>query len=68
MIKGCDRLDNLRSIGVGTKEFRAKQVTETRRVYYMIFNRMVEISPHEHARAAAYLRDEIMKATETIEI
>jgi guanosine-3',5'-bis(diphosphate) 3'-pyrophosphohydrolase len=68
VIKACDRLDNLRSLGTASREFRAKQVNETRRVYYAIFNRMVEITPPEHAKAASYLRDEIMKATEAVEL
>jgi guanosine-3',5'-bis(diphosphate) 3'-pyrophosphohydrolase len=67
VIKACDRLDNLRSLGASSREFRTKQVTETRKVYYPIFNRMVEIAPPEQAKAAAYLRDEIMKLTESID-
>jgi hypothetical protein len=37
-------------------------------VYYAIFNRMVEITPPEHARAASHLRDEIMKVAEAVEL
>lgn len=68
LLKACDRLDNLRSIGGGSREFRQKQVNETRRVYYPIFNRMVELAPPEHSRAAGHLRDEIMKVTEAVEV
>ena len=68
MIKACDRLDNLRSLGVVPKEFRVKQLNETRKVYYSIFNRMVEITPSEHANAASYLRNEILKVTESVEM
>jgi len=68
VIKACNRLDNLRSLGAASKEFRAKQVNETRKVYYAIFNRMVEIAPPEHARAVSHLRDEIIRATEAVEL
>ena len=42
MIKACDRLDNLRSLGTASTAFRAKQVNETRRVYYAIFMKATE--------------------------
>ena len=66
MLKGCDRLDNLRSLDAASPAFRAKQVNETRKVYYAIFNRMVEITPAEHAKSASSLRDEIVKVTESV--
>ena len=68
MVKACDRLDNLRSLGSASTEFRVKQVNETRKVYYPIFNRMVDIAPPEHGKAAAYLRDEIMRVTESVDV
>lgn len=66
VLKGCDRLDNLRSLGFATAQFRQKQVSETRKVYYPVFNRMVAIAPREHVGSASYLRDEIMKVTEHV--
>jgi len=68
MLKGCDRLDNLRSLAAASPEFRAKQVNETRKVYYAIFNRMVDIAPADHAKAASYLRDEIVKVAESVAV
>lgn len=65
-IKGCDRLDNLRSLGEASPEFRAKQIKETRTVYYPLFNRLVEIVRAEHKPTATYLRDHIMKLTESL--
>lgn len=32
------------------------------------FNRIVELTPPEHGKAASYLRDEIMKVTEAVEV
>jgi len=63
LIKACDRLDNLRSLG-GSPEFRAKQVKETREKYYPLFERMLTLAPPEHAARARHMRDLVLKETE----
>jgi GTP pyrophosphokinase len=59
MLKACDRLDNLRSLKAGSKEFQDKQIEETRVKYYPIFDKLVAIAPKEQVMRAAYLRDKI---------
>ncbi len=44
-LKGCDRLDNLRSLSAGSLEFRRKQIAETEDHYYALFDRMVRECP-----------------------
>lgn len=49
-LKGCDRLDNLRSLEAGSLAFRKKQIVETDREYLPLFDRMVDESvPDERA-------------------
>lgn len=66
VIKGCDRLDNNRSLfgPTVTEEFATKQINETREKYYPLFDRMVELSPSRCKVRAAWLRDEIRSVTE----
>lgn len=44
-LKACDRLHNLRTLGSGSFDFRRKQLDETVRDYYPLFDRMVAESP-----------------------
>lgn len=67
VLKACDRLDNLRSLGSTTAEFRAKQIKETRQVYYPIFNEMVTKAPAEWRTAAIQLQAEILSIVEMVE-
>ena len=60
LIKGADRLDNLRTLGPD-EAFQRKQIEETRSKYYPILDRMVELAPKEHKKGAKYLRSEIKK-------
>lgn len=64
VIKACDRLDNLRSLGPATKEFQAKQVKETREKFYPLFDRMVDLTPPEYRSRVQSLRDEVRAETE----
>jgi len=63
VIKGCDRLDNLRSLGSATPEFRLKQIAETQHKYFPLFDRMLELAPNEYAPRIRHLRDEIRTQT-----
>ena len=62
--KGCDRLDNLRSLPGTKPEFRAKQVNETREKYFPLFDRMMHLVPIKHRERAAWLRDAVRRETE----
>ena len=64
IVKGCDRLHNLRSLSAGTLGFRAKQVKETRDKYYPLFDRMMTLVPDCYAERASWLRDAIRQETE----
>ena len=44
-VKGCDRLHNLRKLRHGSVAFRQKQIAETERDYYPLFDRMVDECP-----------------------
>jgi (p)ppGpp synthase/HD superfamily hydrolase len=44
-IKARDRLDNLRTLGAASKEFRVKQVAETREKYFPLFDVMMTLTP-----------------------
>lgn len=59
VIKACDRLDNLRSLGSGTVEFQKKQVSETEEKYFPVFNLMLKLTPKAHAKGVKQVRDEI---------
>lgn len=60
LIKGCDRLHNLRSLTNTTPEFQKKQLEETVTKYYRLFDRMVTLAPIEHRDGASRLRDLIV--------
>jgi GTP pyrophosphokinase len=64
VIKACDRLDNLRSLGAASKEFRTKQVAETRDKYFDLFDRMLTLTPEEYAPRIQRLRDLVRQETE----
>jgi len=64
VVKACDRLDNLRSLGAASAEFQAKQIKETREKYYPLFDRMVELTPPEYLARVRNLRDLVIKQTE----
>lgn len=64
IVKGCDRLDNLRSLWCCPDDFRAKQVAETREKYFPLFDRMMHLVPIKHRERAAWLRDAVRRETE----
>jgi guanosine-3',5'-bis(diphosphate) 3'-pyrophosphohydrolase len=66
LIKACDRLDNLRSLEGSSPEFRAKQVKETRQLYYPLFNKMTEIAPPVFCQVSRDLRDRIAVVVESL--
>lgn len=53
--KGCDRLDNLRSLSAFTPAKQAIQIQETKEKYYPVFERLLEIAPPEHRDKALRL-------------
>lgn len=59
ILKACDRLDNLRSLGAGSKEFQVKQVKETKEKYLPLFDLMVSLTPRKHQRGVDRVRNEI---------
>ena len=64
VIKACDRLDNLRSLGSGTVEFQKKQIGETEEKYYPVFDLMVKLTPKAHAKGVKAVRDAIKAIVE----
>lgn len=66
IIKGCDRLDNVRSLKAGTADFLAKQVRETRGKYYPLFDRMLQLIPDVYKDRAQVLRDLVVTTTERV--
>lgn len=69
ILKGCDRLDNLRSSrreGV-TPEHCVKTVKETKEKYFPLFDRMVELTPLEYKSNANTLRDLLRAETARLE-
>lgn len=64
VVKACDRLDNLRSLGGATRSFRVKQVAETRDKYFDLFDRMMTLTPPEYLARVQRLRDSIRQETE----
>ncbi|MEY4745004.1 MAG: hypothetical protein RL272_949 [Candidatus Parcubacteria bacterium] len=59
VIKACDRLDNLRTLGSGSLEFQKKQIAETEEKYFPVFDLMVKLTPKQHVAGAKYLRERI---------
>jgi (p)ppGpp synthase/HD superfamily hydrolase len=64
VIKACDRLDNLRSLGGSSRAFQQKQLAETRHHYYDLLDRMMKLTPDEYRDRVAALRDEVRATTE----
>lgn len=64
VIKACDRLDNLRSLGSASLDFQHKQIRETREKYYPLFDRMVELAPAHYRASVLALRDQVIATTE----
>ncbi|HTK04143.1 MAG TPA: HD domain-containing protein [Candidatus Eisenbacteria bacterium] len=64
VIKACDRLDNLRSLGSGSVEFQKKQIFETEEKYYPVFDLMVKLTPKVHAKGVRAVRDAIKAIVE----
>lgn len=58
VIKGCDRLDNLRSLSpqFTTPEFRLKQTKETQEKYLPLFERMVSLTPQAYVARVTHLK------------
>lgn len=65
-IKGCDRLDNLRSLMIpeNTLAFKKKQIKETIEKYFPIFDRMLTIAPSQYQTVLSKMRDEIRRLAE----
>jgi guanosine-3',5'-bis(diphosphate) 3'-pyrophosphohydrolase len=65
-LKGCDRLDNMRSLDSGSLEFRQKQVAETQEKYFPLFDRMVDMTPKstDVRPRVIRLRDMVRRETE----
>lgn len=60
-LKGADRLDNLRSLRHGNKQFQEKQIEESIVKYLPVFQRMVDLAP-DHIRSRVQdLKDLIMR-------
>ncbi len=55
-LKACDRLHNLRTLRHGSDDFRRKQIAETEREYYPLFDRMVDECPAGERRNMERLR------------
>lgn len=64
VIKGCDRLDNLRSMSESSKEFRQKQVKETTEKYFPLFDRMVDLTPKGLVPSVVGLLNKVRAETE----
>lgn len=66
LIKGCDRLDNMRSLMLpeNTMDFKKKQIAETKDKYFPLFDRMVTLTPSQHATSVSLIRDEVRRIVE----
>lgn len=69
LVKGCDRLHNLRSLDLPEigEEFRSRQLKETRDKYFPIFYRLCELAPVEHSPAVGGLCHEIRETVLRLE-
>jgi len=67
VIKACDRLDNLRSLSNSSRDFRLKQIRETRDKYLPLFDRMLSLTPSEFKEQVMCLRDAIRRQTALLE-
>ena len=59
IVKCCDRLHNMRSLGGCDEAFQRKQVKETRELYFAVFDRAVQIVPKKYKKGAEKIRAEI---------
>lgn len=64
VLKGCDRLDNVRTLPGTAVPFRTKQVAETRDKYYPLLHLMLQLVPPAYAERAHWLRDAVVRETE----
>jgi len=55
VIKACDRLDNVRSLTGCEPTFVKKQIDETYEKYFMLFHRMVDLTPIGHKQRVELL-------------
>lgn len=66
IIKGCDNLDNLRSLKSGSIEFQKKQLATTRKyVYPLLTKLMMESKNTPYEKAGIFLHKEINEIVET---
>jgi len=65
-VKGCDRLDNNRALPLSRPAFRAKQVKETRELYYPLMDLLCEQAPVDHRERVGRLRALLRAATEGV--
>lgn len=66
LVKGCDRLDNIRSLKNSPVEFQQKQIKETREMYYPLMDKLVERTPEETKLHVQMLRATLRETTETL--
>jgi (p)ppGpp synthase/HD superfamily hydrolase len=65
MVKLCDRLHNLRTMGEGTNpEWRCKQYLETRDVYLPIFERLLVEAPARYRSTITIALQEVKQYVE----
>ena len=69
LVKGCDRLQNLRHLKDTTPAFQAKQLAETRKVIYPMTLKMVlQARGSKYESAATALQDKIYQTVESFEV
>lgn len=56
-VKACDRLDNLRSLDVGEKEFQQRQIKETIESFFPLLDQLHDLD--ETKKVSTYLRNQI---------
>jgi GTP pyrophosphokinase len=64
IVKGCDRLDNVRSLVGSSPEFRAKQIKETRLMYYPLMDVLIERAPDDVLPQVRRLKALLLAETE----
>lgn len=57
--KGCDRLDNMRTVGDFEEQRRRRYVIETREQIIPLLDVLEEVIPVEYAHAVPYLREQL---------